>query len=109
MHPGYTTRSHTETPATPAEVLKSINHLVLLLPDSFLIHASVHRPLLQLIRSSIDAGEQGAAAVNRTPGVGAAVADERDVGGHARADNEVEKEGRLVDLLSIVCAKLRAS
>jgi hypothetical protein len=88
-----------------AEVLNAINTLLLLLPDSFLVHSAIHRPLLRLIRSSISPD-----TVNSVDGseriLGAAIVDSDKLKG--KEESEKVTEGRLVDLLCILCAKVQA-
>ena len=86
-----------------AEVLRAVNNLVVLLSERFLVHNAVHRPLRRLLRSCVgDEAEKrtgnqpeifGAAAMVATPDHG--------------VDNE-ELEGDLVDLMCILCSRMRA-
>lgn len=74
-----------------------VNNLVVLMPERFLVHNAVHRPLRRLLRSCVgespDDKVDGAARF-----FGAAAAD---------ADDEALDED-LVDLMCILCSRMRA-
>lgn len=82
------------------EVVRAANNLVVLMSERFLVHNAVHRPLRRLIRSCVgDAPNErvdGAARV-----VGAAATGDDD-------DDFVDFEEDLVDLMCILCSRLRA-
>lgn len=84
----------------PAEVLRTVNNLVVLLSERFLVHNAVHRPLRRLLRSCIgDLPEEHYDGEARVFG---AAADEDDYGW------EGELEEDLVDLMCILCSRMRA-
>ncbi|TYJ58554.1 hypothetical protein B9479_000764 [Cryptococcus floricola] len=86
-----------------AEVLKAINNLVVLLSERFLIHNAVHRPLRRLLRSCIgDEPEEKVDGGARVVGA-AGMSDMAE----RRAGNE-DIEGDLVDLMCVLCSKMRA-
>ncbi|WVQ73157.1 hypothetical protein IAR50_002721 [Cryptococcus sp. DSM 104548] len=86
-----------------AEVLKAINNLVVLLSERFLIHNAVHRPLRRLLRSCIgDEPEEKVDGGARVMGA-AGMSDMAE----RRAGNE-DIEGDLVDLMCVLCSKMRA-
>ncbi|KAL1412923.1 hypothetical protein Q8F55_000672 [Vanrija albida] len=83
-----------------AEVLRTVNNLVVLLSERFLVHNAVHRPLRRLLRSCIgDLPEEHYDGEARVFG---AAADEDDYGW------EGELEEDLVDLMCILCSRMRA-
>jgi len=85
---------------TAAEVLRAVNNLVVLLPERFLVHNAVHRPLRRLLRSCV-----GDAPVEKVDGakrvVGAAAMDDSST-----YDSALEED--LVDLMCILCSRMRA-
>ncbi|KAL7423273.1 hypothetical protein Q5752_002573 [Cryptotrichosporon argae] len=87
------------------EVVQALNNLVVLMPERFLVHNAVHRPLRRLLRSCIGETDDGDA--DKEPGkrlMGAA-AMQRD---RVRDDSDEELEGDVVDLMCILCSKMRA-
>lgn len=82
----------------PAEVLRAVNNLVVLLPERFLVHNAVHRPLRRLLRNCV-----GDAPVEKVDGearvLGAAAAEDHD---NSALDED------LVDLMCIICSRMRA-
>ncbi|WVQ80678.1 hypothetical protein IAT38_002783 [Cryptococcus sp. DSM 104549] len=88
-----------------AEVLRAINNLVVLLSERFLVHNAVHRPLRRLLRSCVgDEPEEKVDGATRV--VGAAGMSEH-LERERRASNE-DIDGDLVDLMCILCSKMRA-
>ncbi|WWD18437.1 hypothetical protein CI109_102889 [Kwoniella shandongensis] len=85
------------------EVLRSINNLVVLLSERFLVHNAVHRPLRRLLRScvgdepeeKVDGGARLMGAAGRSPAL------------DRRASNDDIGED-LVDLMCILCSRMRA-
>lgn len=85
-----------------------MNNLIILLPDNFLVHNAVHRPLRRLLRSSIisDEGtEKVYGASSRVYGAAATV--------HRRTTSITgpigqDYEADLVDLMCTLCSKMRA-
>nr|ODN91005.1 hypothetical protein L204_05846 [Cryptococcus depauperatus CBS 7855] len=86
-----------------AHVLRAVNNLVVLLSERFLIHNAVHRPLRRLLRSCIgDEPEDKMDSDVRVVGAaGMSVVKERQANGE-------EIEGDLVDLMCVLCSKMRA-
>jgi hypothetical protein len=83
-------------------VLRALNNLISLLPDRFLVHNSVHRPLRRLLRSCIgDSKEEDGSA--RTHGSAKALG----AAGMESGSGE-EVEGDLVDLMCVLCSRMRA-
>ncbi|CAK9784123.1 hypothetical protein CC85DRAFT_325006 [Cutaneotrichosporon oleaginosum] len=80
-----------------AEVLRMVNNLVVLMPERFLVHNAVHRPLRRLLRSCVGETEtlDGAA---------------RAFGAAAAADDHHpdDLDDDLVDLMCILCSRMRA-
>lgn len=77
-----------------------MNNLVVLLSDRFLVHNAVHRPLRRLLRACVgDEPEDKVSGGARK--VGAAAMESLSVDGS-------EFEGDLVDLMCILCSKMRA-
>ncbi|BEI94159.1 uncharacterized protein CcaverHIS019_0606180 [Cutaneotrichosporon cavernicola] len=78
-----------------AEVLRMVNNLVVLMPERFLVHNAVHRPLRRLLRSCVGEPEtlDGAARA-----FGAAAVD----------DDPAYLDDDLVDLMCILCSRMRA-
>lgn len=85
-----------------AEVVKSINNLVVLLSERFLVHNAVHRPLRRLLRSCI--GDEPEERLDGTRVFGAAgMSNDME-----RGESNEEIEGDLVDLMCVLCSKMRA-
>ena len=85
-----------------AEVVKSINNLVVLLSERFLVHNAVHRPLRRLLRSCI--GDEPEEKLDGTRVFGAAGMRN----GMKRGTSNEDIEGDLVDLMCVLCSKMRA-
>ncbi|ORY28507.1 Retinoic acid induced 16-like protein-domain-containing protein [Naematelia encephala] len=84
------------------EVLRAINNLVVLLSERFLVHNAVHRPLRRLLRSCV--GDEPEEKVDgRARVVGAAGLSTKD-----RHDGDARLEEDLVDLMCILCSRMRA-
>lgn len=81
---------------TEAEVLKAVNNLVVLLSERFLVHNAIHRPLRRLLRSCIGDEEEKIDGQARV--LGAAAVE--------YFDEEVEEN--LVDLMCILCSRMRS-
>jgi hypothetical protein len=79
----------------PAEVLRAINNLVVLLSERFLVHNAVHRPLRRLLQSCVGEEEKldGGA---------------RELRARTRESDTEDLEGDLVDLMCILCSRMRA-
>ena len=89
----------------PAEVVRAVNNLVVLLPERFLVHNAVHRPLRRLLRSCVgDDPESPKRKENQTDVFGAAAMADSQVN---PADVEALEED-LVDLMCILCSRMRA-
>ena len=80
-------------------MLKTINELVVSLPERFLVHNAVHRPLRRLLRSCI--GDQPEDKVDGVRLVGAAA-------GAAVRGESAETEIALVDLMCTLASRMRA-
>lgn len=87
---------------TPAEVLRATNNLVVLLSDRFLMHNAVHRPLRRLLSSCV--GDEPPETTDGTKRLfGAASLSQSKLGVGAQG-----YDAELVDLMCILCAKMRA-
>lgn len=82
---------------TAAEVLKAVNNLVVLMSERFLVHNAVHRPLRRLLRSCV-----GDSPVEKIDGAA------RVVGAAAVEHHDDDVEENLVDLMCILCSRMRA-
>lgn len=86
------------------EIVRALNTLVVLLSDQFLNHNAVHEPLRRLLRSCVgDEPEEGRLGVESRV-FGAAGMDKRL---RTTSGND-ELEADLVDLMCILCSKIRA-
>ncbi|RXK41573.1 hypothetical protein M231_01072 [Tremella mesenterica] len=86
-----------------AATLKAINNLVVLLSERFLVHNAIHRPLRRLLRSCV--GEEPEDRVDgaaRILGAAGMQVPDRTIQG------DEELEGDLVDLMCILCSRMRA-
>jgi hypothetical protein len=74
-----------------------VNNLVVLMPERFLVHNAVHRPLRRLLRSCVGETE----TLDGTA---------RAFGAAAAADDTHpdELDDDLVDLMCILCSRMRA-
>ena len=84
-------------------MLKAINNLVVLLSERFLVQNAVHRPLRRLLRSCV--GEEPEERVDGQARVLGA-AGMRAPQGPFQNDEELEAD--LVDLMCILCSRMRA-
>jgi hypothetical protein len=89
-----------------AELYNAINTFLLLLPDSFLVHSAVHRPLLRLVRASISLNPENSRVDNAERAVGAAAVEATQQAG--KEESERVTEERVVNMLAILCAKVKA-
>ncbi|KIS02139.1 hypothetical protein L804_00399 [Cryptococcus deuterogattii 2001/935-1] len=86
--------SMSATELTKTEVVKSINNLVVLLSERFLVHNAVHRPLRRLLRSCI--GDEPEERLDGTRVFGAAgMSNDTE-----RGASSEDIEGDLVDLIN---------
>jgi hypothetical protein len=80
--------------------VRSLNNLVVLLSERFLVHNAVHRPLRRLLRSCV-----GDAPVEKVDG-------ERRVFGAGALEDSIHADAALeedlVDLMCILCSRMRA-
>jgi hypothetical protein len=81
------------------EVVRAVNNLVVLLSERFLVHNAVHRPLRRLLRSCV--GDTPDGVVEGGPGMFGAA-------GVIRQGSDEELEADLVDLMCILCSRMRA-
>lgn len=81
-----------------AEVLRAVQNMVVLLDEQFLVHSAVHRAVLRLLRNCVgdDLQEQ---LDGRSKVMGAA--------GNAAKSQPSEHEEDLVNLLCILCSRIR--
>ena len=85
------------------EVVKFINNLVVLLSEQFLVHNAVHRPLRRLLRSCIgDDPEDKVEGSVRVFGAASYALSRED------SEEEDALEGDLVDLMCVLCSRMRA-
>ncbi|KIJ25681.1 hypothetical protein M422DRAFT_77070 [Sphaerobolus stellatus SS14] len=81
-----------------AEVLRAVANMVVLLDEQFLVHSAVHKAVLRLLRSCV--GDQIEEQVDgRAKPMGAA--------SNAARSSPSEYEEDLVDLLCILCSRIR--
>ena len=78
-------------------MLRALNNLIVLLPDKFLVHNSVHRPLRRLLKSCIGDDVEEGETHGSAKRLGAAGVDFRG-----------DVEGDLVDLMCVLCSRMRA-
>lgn len=84
-----------------AEVLRAVNNLVVLLSERFLVHNAVHRPLRRLLRSCV-----GDAPVEKVDGEKRAFGAAGALDDSVHFDSALEED--LVDLMCILCSRMRA-
>ena len=86
------------------EVVKLINNLIVLLSERFLVHNAVHRPLRRLLRSCIDDEDpyDRGESSSRVFGAASYAMSRED------SEEENELEGDLVDLMCVLCSRMRA-
>lgn len=84
-------------------MVRALNNLIVLLSERFMVHNAVHRPLRRLLKSCID--DEPEDRVNTEGRVGGAAGIEKETARPAKAE---ELEGDLVDLMCILCSRMRA-
>ncbi|KAI0798043.1 Retinoic acid induced 16-like protein-domain-containing protein [Abortiporus biennis] len=91
--------SETDRPfGIQAEVLRSVQNMVVLMDEQFLVHSAVHKAVLRLLRSCVgDDIQEQLDGKNRVMGAA----------GNIRQSQPSEYEEDLVNLLCILCSRIR--